>query len=328
MTIARSQVVRADEEGVYHCVSRCVRRAFLCGYDKLTRRSFEHRRQWVYDRLKFLVEVFSIEVLAYALMNNHQHTLLRTRPDELKKLKDTEVAARWLRLYPSPESVVAGSDEPSAAAVRALAGNKARIAVLRARLGSISWFMKSLSESIARRANREDECKGRFWEGRFRCQRVVDEKALLACSLYIDLNPIRAKVAPTPELSTYTSAWERIRSVAGATLPKSEPPLWLVPIQDTKSRRGFLRVSLPEYLALLDETGRMIRDGKRGAICEKLAPILHRIGVNPKTFAATTLTLGSSYGSFLGSHHSLSTLATSLHKAWLKGFSKAKVAFA
>ena len=100
MTIARREVVSEDEDGVYHCISRCVRRAFLYGYDAYTGKNYDHRKGWIRDRLMFLVEIFVIEVLACALMDNHEHTMLRTRTDIRDKLSDQEVAYRWLRLYP------------------------------------------------------------------------------------------------------------------------------------------------------------------------------------------------------------------------------------
>ena len=100
MALPRSKYVKEGQEGVYHCFSRCVRRAFLCGFDTLTRRDFSHRKAWLVDRLRHLAAIFAIEVCAYAIMETHYHTILRTRPDIVAIWSDREVATRWLTLFP------------------------------------------------------------------------------------------------------------------------------------------------------------------------------------------------------------------------------------
>ncbi len=100
MGLPRSKYVKEGQEGVYHCFSRCVRRAFLCGFDALTHRDFSHRKAWLVDRLRFLAAIFAIEVCAYAIMENHYHLILRTRPDIVAAWSDREVAIRWLTLFP------------------------------------------------------------------------------------------------------------------------------------------------------------------------------------------------------------------------------------
>ena len=239
----RAEVVVEDEVGVYHCIQRVVRRAFLCGVDPVTGNSFDHRREWIRDRLESLAGLFAVEIAAFAVMSNHVHVILRNRPDIVAFWSNEDVARRWLVLFPgrvgtrpepTPIIVQVPSDQPAEAilppgisatstggclndpldlAVKALAADAAMMTTIRRRLSSLSWFMRCLAEPIARRANKEDHCSGHFWEGRFRSQRLLDEAALLACSVYVDLNPIRAGLADRPETSKLTSAHERIMAL-------------------------------------------------------------------------------------------------------------------
>jgi REP element-mobilizing transposase RayT len=212
MGLPRSHYVLDGEEGVYHCVSRCVRRAFLCGCDAVTGKDFSHRKKWIVDRLRHLASIFAIDVCAYAIMENHSHTILRTRPDIVASWSNLEVATHWIMLCPLKRRVK-GKPIPSVEdQIHALADWPDRIAVLRKRLCSLSWFMAKLNEYIARAANREDKVKGRFWESRFKCQALLDVAAIAACMVYVDLNPIRAGLASTPEDSDFTSIQERIRA--------------------------------------------------------------------------------------------------------------------
>jgi REP element-mobilizing transposase RayT len=208
----RREIVPGDEVGVYHCVARCVRRAFLCGADPVTGHDYEHRKHWIRERLEQLAGIFAIDICGYAVMSNHLHLVLRARPDLVEVWSDLEIALRWKRLFPPRDPATAKPIELSECDLNMIVSNPARILVLREQLSNLSWFMRCLSEPIARRANREDQCTGRFWEGRFKSQALLDEAAILACSVYVDLNPIRAGVAETPEQSEYTSAFDRIRS--------------------------------------------------------------------------------------------------------------------
>src|SRR5512139_371186 len=212
MGLPRSSYVNDDEVGVYHCFTRCVRRAFLSGFDPVSGRDYSHRKSWIVGRLRFLAGIFAIEVCAYAVMENHNHTVLRNRPDIVQTWSDREVAIRWLTLFPNYNCKKDTVEQPTEQQISALAENTERIAVLRKRLSSISWFMGRLNEFIARAANKEDNVKGRFWESRFKCQALLDEAAIAACMVYVDLNPIRAGLAPTPEQSDFTSIQERIRA--------------------------------------------------------------------------------------------------------------------
>ncbi len=210
MATPRRLLVDPATCGVFHCVSRCVRRAFLCGWDAYSGHSYEHRRVWIRDRLRDLSGLFAIEVHAYAVMSNHLHVVVRTLPGRAGAWDDAEVARRWLWLFPGTGGK--SGQPPEDSAIRDLCRDVEKLATCRARLADLSWFMRCLNEPVARRANREDECTGRFWEGRFKCQKLDDEGAALACMAYVDLNPVRAGVSATPEQSDFTSAQDRAAS--------------------------------------------------------------------------------------------------------------------
>jgi putative transposase len=193
MALPRSTYVPEGQEGVYHCFSRCVRRAFLCGFDTLTLRDFSHRKAWLVDRLRYLAAIFAMDVCAYAVMETHYHIILRTRPDMVATWSAREVATRWLTLFPRHRDKAGVPMRPAEEEIGALAHRPERIAQLRQRLCSLSWFMGRLNEFIARAANKEDRVKGRFWESRFKCQALLDEAAIASCMVYVDLNPVRPR---------------------------------------------------------------------------------------------------------------------------------------
>ena len=199
-----------DGPGWVHCISRCVRKAFLAGTVRGV--SFEHRKQWVEDRLELLARVCSVEVAAYAVMSNHLHVVVRPRPDLARRWSDQETAERWLRLFPGRGRLLPDGSalSPEPAQVERIARDPDLLGKARARLSDVSWFMKLLKEGISRRANREDECTGSFWESRFTSVPLLDQAALIACMAYVDLNPVRAKMCDRPERSRHTGARQRI----------------------------------------------------------------------------------------------------------------------
>jgi REP element-mobilizing transposase RayT len=213
----RHEIVSDDRVGLYHCIVRCVRRAFLCGDDPVSGKNHDHRKEWIRLRLQGLAAVFGIDVCGYAVMSNHFHVVLRVRPDLAQGWSDAEVALRWRLLYPPRDQVTGLQTKPEQVDLNIITSDPARVDELRHRLASLSWFMRCLNEHIARAANREDHCSGRFWQGRFRSVALLDEAAALACSVYVDLNPIRAGVAGTPEESEFTSAFDRIRSLPASS---------------------------------------------------------------------------------------------------------------
>ena len=340
MTMPRSKYVKDGEEGVYHCISRCVRRAFLCGYDAVTGQDYSHRKQWIVDRLKHLASIFAIDVCAYAVMENHPHNILRTRPDIIAEWSDQKVATHWLTLCPRKRPKKNKPAPPLELQIQGLAACPERIAVLRKRLCSVSWFMAKLNEYIARAANKEDGVKGRFWEGRFKCQALLDDAAIAACMSYVDLNPIRAGVAETPEGSDFTSIQERIRCwqkenmADGCSLdeevmkPEDGADSWLCPIQSDGHRRGILSMSATEYFDLVDQSGRIIRTNKRGSIDTHLNPILVRIGAIPEAWSETVSRFGSRFCLAVGRLDNLRSFAKRIGNQWLKGVKSTRLSFA
>lgn len=213
--ICRRFLVAPAEVGIYHCVNRCVRRTFLCGTDECSGKNYDHRKQWLQDRLQFQAGQFGVDVLGFAILSNHIHVVLRNRPDVVKDWSDVEVARRWWNMFPKRRDKDRNPKEPTDFELQMIIANPERLAEIRERLSNISWFMRCLVEPIARSANREDLCSGRFWEGRFRAQKILDDAALVACLAYVDLNGIRAQIAETPETSRFTSVYERIRAAVG-----------------------------------------------------------------------------------------------------------------
>jgi hypothetical protein len=158
-----------------------VRRAFLCGEDRHSGRGFEHRRQWIEGRLLVLTYIYAIDIAAYAVMSNHYHVVLHVNRERGQNWSDAEVIKRWHRLFKgSMLSQRFSRGEPLDRAEQHALDEQA--AEWRQRLISISWFMRSLNERIARDANREDNVTGRFWEGIFTTQALLDEKALAVCN--------------------------------------------------------------------------------------------------------------------------------------------------
>ncbi|MET0065679.1 MAG: transposase [Candidatus Thiodiazotropha sp.] len=307
----RKALISLQDTPYYHCMSHCVRRAFLCGSDPLTGQNYEHRREWILDKLQDLTRCFAIDCCGYALMSNHYHLVLCVDQDAASEWTRDEVMARWRKLFKGP-----------VLADRCLAGEKMSraehntldklISKWRERLSDISWFMRCLNESVARRANQEDQCTGRFWEGRFKSQALLDEKALAACLVYVDLNPIRARMARTPETSDYTSIAARIeatKSSAESTLvPKtsSQPPHLLPFVGNPRNvmPKG-LPFQLSDYLELVDWSGRIIRQDKRGTIPQDLPPILERLKINPQHWVYMTHHFESPFKGLVGTAYAL-----------------------
>jgi len=244
MTYPRSHLVDPDG-GYYHVGSRCVRRAWLCGTDPTTGHNFDHRRQWLEDRILQLAEIFAVDLCGYAVLSNHYHIVLKMDPHRVNNWKDEEVADKWIQVCPRTPL---HPDAAARAEVRkaAMLEDKERLLVLRERLGSLSWFMGFINEPLARLANKEDRCKGRFWEARFSSQRLLDDNAVLASMVYVDLNPIRAGMTDdVVAKGEHTSLAKRTK--------ESRPDVLLRPINQGSGPLPF-DFSLADYTRLAEWT--------------------------------------------------------------------------
>ena len=276
----RSQQISLVDTPYYHICSRTVRKAFLCGVDKETGVSYEHRRSWIEQRIFKLTQVFAIDICAYAVMHNHLHIVLHVDSERVKSWSTGEVLARWHQLFKGTLLTQQYQNKQPLDKFQ-LAMVESTAAIYKQRLMSISWFMRSLNEPIARQANREDKCTGHFWEGRFKSQALLDEGALLSCMTYVDLNPVRAGIARTPEQSNFTSIQHRIKAAR-----VGEQPTALLPFigNEYQQKTTGMHFSLTDYLILVDETGVVIGDDKRGKISLKTAAILARLNISDNSW--------------------------------------------
>ena len=268
----------------------------LCG------EGFEHRKQWIEDRIELLAEYFAISVGGFAVMENHLHLLVRLDPEELKSWSDEEVVRRWITVY-TPRNLDLDDEKTTQVWIDHHAKDEKAVAKYRERLGELGWFMKALKEPLARMANKEDDCKGTFWEGRFKSIAILDEEALLATCAYIDLNPFAAGLSAAPETAKHTSVRQRVAHVrdqgkfdrlkaakqgnaaACKVAGRIEQKHWLIPIDDrshldSSFRQGLLEsFALGNYLGLLDYTSRLFRKGK-ARLNDQVRCVFERLGTS------------------------------------------------
>lgn len=331
MTLARAQQVSLDDTPYYHCIARCVRRAFLCGDDPVSGRNFDHRKKWLVARIKQLAAVFAIDVCAYAVMSNHYHLVLHVDRTTASEWSDEEVIKKWTALFPANGKLI-GTLYLNRSSKAAQKNLDRKVAEWRERLTDLSWFMRCLNESIARRANIEDECKGRFWEGRFKSQALLDERALVTCMAYVDLNPIRAGISDTLENSDFTSIQERLIQHAKRVKNRSYKQHRLLTRRGAKHLLGRqsqgkqselkplaqfsgpidtkLPIDHKSYVELLETTSKLItldkvERKKAVASMEEKDSLLGAIGISARSWMLGVTKFHRYYGTAAGSAESL-----------------------
>lgn len=321
MPQSRKSQVNLAATPYYHCISRCVRRAYLCGQDKLSGRSYEHRRGWVEEKLLSLTQAFAIEVCAYAIMSNHTHVVVYVDEQTAVRWSVYDILSRWHQMFKGTYLTQAYMDGEVLTEVE-YQTVKETAQIYKSRLCSISWFMRVLNEYIARKANQEDECTGRFWEGRFKSQALLDESALLACMAYVDLNPIRAGVAKTLETSAHTSIKQRIKA-----LLKNEQPKRLRAFKDEKANEPTLDFALTDYLALVEMTSRVLIKEKQ-AIPSTLSTLLERININIESWLIMSQQFTTVFHGAVGNITSLSRYCEYQNKKRRRNLSASQQLFA
>ena len=299
-------------------------------------------------------------------MGNHYHVVMRVDAARANALSDDEVLRRWTQLFTGPVLVqryLGGVPELLGQAERDKVGEFAQL--YRQRLADVSWFMRVLNETIARQANAEDGCTGRFWEGRFKSQALLDEQALLATMAYVDLNPIRAGMVESLQDSAHTSIAARLAELQGkafapvrapvvaaavveipqhmnatpglpaqplpSLLPEERlsalPKAPLMPFDPTGRFEQAVPFGLEEYLDLVDTMGRSVHPSKRGAIPASTPRLLSRLGMDAEAFIACADHFFKDFASAVGTPAKLIELAAHRQQRCLRGLAAARRVF-
>ena len=247
MATPRKLLVDPAQPLFYHLASRCVRQSWLCGFDRRNRRDYSHRKKWFVDRIHQLGAAFALDVHSYAIMSNHFHIIVYYDPLASQTWSDTEVVDRWLKVCPPRDAGGVVTSATVQIARSQLINDPDNLIRIRNTLGSLSMFMKFLKQPIARRANREDNTNGHFFDQRFYSGALLNDDAVLAAMAYVDLNPIRAKIAQSIEQCEYTSIQERLKRLAhGESLDS-----YLAPVVRGLKASPTLPVTSRSYLEML-----------------------------------------------------------------------------
>lgn len=341
-TCARKVVVEEGVVGFYHVWGRCVRRAYLCGTDKLTGKNYDYRRDWIVETEKDFAALFAVEICFHVETGNELNLVLRTRPDIVKGLSDEDVVRRVLTINKRTLNLAGETEDPSENEILIVMNDEEMVAEFRKRLSCPSWFMKAVRENVARRANSEDGCTGAFWDGRFGGRRLLDDTAIVICGFFVDLNQVLAGEASTPNDSTRTSAFDRLSSIAfrktaeSKSIPQDEidqrvPDGWLTELSRHKpesvsanraigpsktARRasdlGTLDVSDEWYFELLNWTCNEIRNSVPSQMPAHLSSVLEGLSIRAERWIDLVTNFHKWFGIFAGSYYRLKQYASTI----------------
>lgn len=318
MASPRKNIVDTSAPGFYHCTNRCVRRAFLCGFDDKTGKNYEHRKSWLENRMFDLCDIFSIDIYAYAIMDNHYHIVLYLDPKAPESWSDEKVVDKWLSVFPS------NLDRKEKHAQRqmrkqAILASPELLAKYRQRLGDLSWFMRRLNEPLAKMSNKEDYCTGRFWQGRFSSQALLDEAAVLSCMAYVDLNPVRAKITQKLQESNHTSIKKRLDHLDEYCDKFDEN----IEAMSGTIRANKLSVTLREYTLLVEWAGKSIIYPNKAFIPPHIGYLLDRLNLQQQHWLKQVEQYGMNFNRIVGPTNLIRKKAQELKLRCMRGISAA-----
>ena len=322
MAIPRKYIVDTETPGFYHCISRCVRRAYLCGDDPITGNNCDHRKAWLEKRMLELASIFSVELYAYAIMDNHYHLVIYLDPLAPQSWSDEQVAEKWLLAYPGKLDE-RGNEQLRELKKQAVMADKVKLKKYRERFGMLSWFMSRLNEPLAKRSNAEDYVKGRFWESRYTSVALLDESAVLSCMAYVDLNPIRAGITQELQQSLYTSVHKRLIEQRAIPTQLNRP---ISPVSSGIEGRA-IQIKLKDYIQLVEWAGKSIVHPNKAAMPPHINTLLIELNLQPNSWLKQLQNMEKNNPHAIGSVKRLKEKAAQLSKQWIKGMTAAKLLY-
>jgi len=329
MAVKRSAQIDLTLTTKFHCCTRAVRKAFILDDQSKDAPDKIDRRKWIEDRILFLTTVFAIDVCAYAVMSNHYHVILDVHKKHSDEWTPMEIITRWHKIYKGTElsrSYLKGKN---------LSGIESELVLefaenCRKKLHDISWFMRNINEPLARIANKEDDCKGRFWESRFKSQALLDEQALLTCMAYVDLNPIRANMSKTIQKSEFTSIkkrYEKAKQASNINHANQQPKeLSKLTGNYSTAKINDIPIKVSAYIELVQWTGKQLRDNK-ASINKQTPSVLNEFNISPDEFLYSAQNYGKQFHRMVGSIKSIFNAMKHCEINKTAGMKKAKSLF-
>lgn len=321
MTQARYRQICLGETSYYHCSSQCVSNAYLCGNDPASIKNYDHRRKWMTDKLAQLSRMFAIKVCSYAILHNRYSLVVCVNQNVAKSLSDQDVVARWSICFKVPQvvkSVLEGKSINNEDYIKA----HCLIDTWRHRLSDLSWFMRLLNECIARRANSEDGCKGKFWKGRYKSQALLDDAALIACMSYIDMLPECSRQESMGDTQGVSSLSYH---TCGIKKPERSEPLKLQLAPFKRNNESFsLPCTYHEYKNLIIWTKQALITKRKWYVPGQCRTFLNNIGINANIWLDFVSHYHRFFNQAVGSYGNMRKLSVKQGKRHLRGMLAAK----